>query len=149
GEQATIIANLWEVRERKIGIKRQVLQGILADATGTLHATWWNKFVRNQLTPGATMRFSGKVGLYLGQKTLDNPAFEDVDDEMVATGRLSPVYPLTEGLSHKKLRALVRQTLDEFVHLLSDPLPRALRDTYSLPDLARPTAARRSRPANR
>jgi ATP-dependent DNA helicase RecG len=136
GEQATIIANLWEVRERKIGIKRQVLQGILADATGTLHATWWNKFLRSQLTIGATMRFSGKVGLYLGQKTLDNPAFEDVDDEMVATGRLSPVYPLTEGLSHKKLRTLVRQVLDEFVRFISDPLPRAMRDTYGLPDLA-------------
>jgi ATP-dependent DNA helicase RecG len=136
GEQVTVIANLWEVRERKIGVNRQVIQGILADGTGTLHATWWNKFVRNQLTPGATMRFSGKVGLYLGQKTLDNPAFEDVDDEMVATGRLSPVYPLTEGLSHKKLRSVVRQALEEFVHLLADPLPRSVRSEYDLPDLS-------------
>ncbi len=61
GEQVTIVANLWDVRERKLGIKRTMIQGILGDATGTLHATWWNKFVRNQLTPGTTMRFSGKV----------------------------------------------------------------------------------------
>ncbi len=135
GEQVTIIANLWDVRERKLGIKRTMIQGILGDATGTLHATWWNKFVRNQLTPGTTMRFSGKVGLYMGQKTLDNPAFEDVDDEMVATGRLSPVYPLTEGLSHKRVRALVRQALEEFVDLLTDPLPRDLLARYDLPAL--------------
>jgi ATP-dependent DNA helicase RecG len=136
GEQATIIANLWEVRERKIGINRQMLQGILADGTGTLHATWWNKYLRNQLTPGSTMRFSGKVDLYRGQKTLDNPAFEELDDEMVATGRVAPVYPLTEGLSNKRLRALIHQVLDEFVHFLTDPLPREVREEYHLPELA-------------
>ncbi|RIK40668.1 MAG: DNA helicase RecG, partial [Chloroflexi bacterium] len=135
GEQVTVIANLWDVRERKVGINRQVVQGILADGTGTLHATWWNKYVRNQLTPGSTMRFSGKVGLYLGQKTLDNPAFEDVDDEMVATGRLAPIYPLTEGLAQKRMRNLVRQALDEFVHLVPDPIPPNLRSEYDLPDL--------------
>lgn len=136
GEQVTVVANLWDVRERKVGINRQVVQGILADGTGTLHATWWNKYVRNQLTPGSTMRFSGKVGLYLGQKTLDNPAFEDVDDEMVATGRLAPIYPLTEGLAQKRMRNLARQALDEFVHLVTDPLPAELRAEYDLPDLA-------------
>ncbi|RIK32973.1 MAG: ATP-dependent DNA helicase RecG, partial [Chloroflexi bacterium] len=135
GEQVTVIANLWDVRERKVGINRQVVQGILADGTGTLHATWWNKYVRNQLTPGSTLRFSGKVGLYLGQKTLDNPTFEDVDDEMVATGRIAPVYPLTEGLGQKRMRNLARQALDEFVHLVPDPLPPALCDEYDLPDL--------------
>jgi ATP-dependent DNA helicase RecG len=136
GEQVTVIANLWDFKERKLGVNRAMVQGILADGTGTLHATWWNKYVKNQLTVGATMRFSGKVGLYLGQKTLDNPVFEDIDDDMVATGRLSPVYHLTEGLSNKKLRNLIRQALDEFVHFLSDPLPREVRNEYNLPDFS-------------
>lgn len=136
GEQVTLIANIWDVRDRKVGINRQLVQAILADGTGTLHATWWNKYVRNQLTVGSTMRFSGKVGLYMGQKTLDNPVFEELDDEMVATGRLAPVYPLTEGLSQKRIRAFTRQALDEFVGLLEDPLPPALREQYGLIDLA-------------
>jgi ATP-dependent DNA helicase RecG len=136
GEQVTIIANLWDIKERKIGVNRAMVQGILADGTGTLHATWWNKYVKNQLTIGATMRFSGKVGLYMGQKTLDNPVFEDIDDDMVSTGRLSPVYRLTEGLSNKKLRNLIRQALDEFMHFLADPLPREVRSEYNLPDFS-------------
>ena len=36
GEQATVIANLWEVRERKISMNRTIVQGILSDSTGTL-----------------------------------------------------------------------------------------------------------------
>ena len=135
GEQVTIVANLWEVKSRKVSMSREMIQGILADGTGTLHATWWNKFVRNQLKPNSTMRFSGKVGLYMGQKTLDNPAFEDVDADMVATGRLAPVYGLTEGLSQKRLRELVRQALDEFVYFMTDPLPTNVRESLALPDL--------------
>lgn len=135
GEQVTIIANLWDVKTRKISMKREMVQGIVADSTGTLHATWWNKYIVKQLKPNSTMRFSGKVGLYMGQKTLDNPLFEDVDTEMVSTGRLAPVYRLTEGLSQKKLRELIRQALEEFAHFMSDPLPAALRAAYQLPDL--------------
>ena len=138
GEQVTIIANLWDVKTRKISMKREMVQGIVADSTGTLHATWWNKYIVKQLKPNSTMRFSGKVGLYMGQKTLDNPLFEDVDTEMVSTGRLAPVYRLTEGLSQKKLRELIRQALEEFAHFMSDPLPVTLRTAYQLPDL--PTA---------
>ena len=69
GESVTVIANLWEVRERKISMKRQLVEAVLSDGTGTLHAHWWNKYVRNQLRSGTTMRFSGKVGLYMGRKT--------------------------------------------------------------------------------
>jgi ATP-dependent DNA helicase RecG len=135
GEQVTVIANLWEVRNRKVGINREMVQAILGDGTGTLHATWWNKYIVKQLKTNTTMRFSGKVGLYMGQKTLDNPVFEDADADMVATGRLAPVYRLTEGLSHKRVRELIRQTLDEFVHFMADPLPKAICETYDLPDL--------------
>lgn len=136
GEQVTIIANLWDVKTRKISMKREMVQGIIADGTGTLHATWWNKYIIKQLKPGSTLRFSGKVGLYMGQKTLDNPLFEDADTDMIATGRLAPVYRLTEGLSQKRIRELIRQVLDELAHFMSDPLPPELRDDYDLPELA-------------
>jgi ATP-dependent DNA helicase RecG len=72
----------------------------------------------------------------MGKLTLDNPAFEDVDEEMVATGRLTPVYPLTEGLSNKKLRTLVKQALDEYADFLTDPLPDFVADEYGLIPLA-------------
>lgn len=138
GEQATLIANLWDVRERKVGINRTVVQAILGDSTGTLHATWWNKWVIRQLKPGSTLRFSGKVGLYMGQKTLDNPAFEDVDEERIATGRLSPVYRLTEGLTNNRLRSLIYDVIEGYAHFLPDPLPESIREAYGLLDL--PTA---------
>ena len=138
GEQATVIANLWEIRERKISMSRTIVQGILSDSTGTLRATWYNKWVAKQLKPNTTMRFSGKIDLFRGQKTIENPVFEELDDERVATGRLSPVYPLTEGISNNRVRNLIHDVLDDFVRLVSDPLPAHLRHMYELVDL--PTA---------
>ena len=135
GEQVTVIANLWEVSERKISMKRTMIQGILADGTGTLHATWWNKYVKKQLKIGNAMRFSGKVGLYMGQKTLDNPTFEELDEERVATGRIAPIYRLTEKLSNKRVRNLVKHVLDNYARFLTDPLPDPVRADFNLLDL--------------
>ncbi|MBK8049671.1 MAG: DEAD/DEAH box helicase [Anaerolineales bacterium] len=136
GEQVTIIANLWDVRERKISMNRSMVQGILGDSTGTLHATWFNKWVLKQLHPGETLRFSGKIGLYRGQKTIENPAFEELDEDRVATGRMSPVYPLTEGVTNNRLRNLIHDVLDGYARFLNDPLPAQMRHTYHLLDLA-------------
>jgi ATP-dependent DNA helicase RecG len=135
GEQATVIANLWEVRERKISMNRTIVQGILSDSTGTLRATWYNKWIAKQLKTGTTMRFSGKIDLFRGQKTIESPVFEELDDERVATGRLSPVYPLTEGLSNNRLRNLIHDVLDDYVRFVNDPLPAHLRHMFDLMDL--------------
>lgn len=138
GEQATVIANLWEVRERKISMSRTIVQGILSDSTGNLRAVWYNKWVAKQLKPNVTMRFSGKIDLFRGQKTIENPVFEELDDERVATGRLSPVYPLTEGFSNSRMRNLIHDVLDDYVRFVNDPLPANVRHTYDLMEL--PTA---------
>ncbi|MBP6440089.1 MAG: ATP-dependent DNA helicase RecG, partial [Caldilineaceae bacterium] len=135
GEQVTVVANLWDVRERKLGVNRSMVEGILGDSTGTLHAIWWNKWVIRQLETGKSMRFSGKIDLYRGQKTIENPVFEELDDERVATGRMSPIYPLTEGLTNNRLRNVIYDVVDGFARFMSDPLPAQMRDMYELPDL--------------
>ena len=140
GEQATVIANLWEVTERKVSMKRQMVQGILSDGTGTLRATWWNKWIKKQLTVGSTMRFSGKVGLFMGQKTLENPVFEEMDEEMVATGRIAPVYPLTEGIQNNRMRDMVRTALTSMSTWWTIRCRSQCATSMSLPDL--PTALR-------
>ena len=113
GEQVTIIANLWDVRERKIGMNRAVVQGILGDSTGTLNATWWNKWDHQQNSgrPGSTLRFSGKVRLYMGQKTLDKPGFEDLDEERGNGAHVARLPPPPKVLNNR-LRTLIFDALD-------------------------------------
>ena len=100
-----------------------MVQGILGDGTGTLHATWWSPYVRKKLRTGRAMRFSGKVGLFMGNKTLDNPIFEPVDEDAVTTGRIVPVYPLTEGVSNRLMNKLTGQALETWGTYVDDPVP--------------------------
>ena len=123
GEQVTVIANLWELSEKKLARNRSMVQGILGDGTGTLHATWWSPYVRKKLRTGRAMRFSGKVGLFMGNKSLDNPSFEPVDEDAVTTGRIVPVYPLTEGVSNMLLNKLTGQALENWGKFIDDPVP--------------------------
>lgn len=132
GEQATIVANLWEKSERNVGINKKVFEGILGDSTGTITAKFWSKWALAPYPKGATLRMSGKVGVFMGKKTLESPVVEDADTEALAAGRLAPVYSLTEGIAQKKMRLLTRQALEEYVDLVPDPLPASLRRKYDL-----------------
>ena len=123
GEQVTVIANLWELSDKKLARNRTMVQGILGDGTGTLHATWWSPYVRKKLRTGRAMRFSGKVNLFMGNKSLDNPSFEPVDEDAVTTGCIVPVYPLTEGVSNGLLSKLTKQALETWGKFIDDPVP--------------------------
>src|SRR5256885_15370365 len=46
-----------------------------------------------------------------------------------------PVYPATEGLTHRQIRSLIQQHLDALLALADDPHPQALRDAVGVPDL--------------
>jgi len=65
-----------------------------------------------------------------------SPEFEPLDRTLVSTGRLAPVYPLTEGLSVRWLRNVIRLALDAWGEDLPDFLPPATRERYRLMTLA-------------
>ncbi len=52
------------------------------------------------------------------------------------TGRLVPLYPLTEGLSGRTVRTLIRTVLDGWAGRVLDPLPMALLARHRFPPLA-------------
>jgi ATP-dependent DNA helicase RecG len=141
-----VIANLWDVRERKIGINRAMVQASWATPPARCTRYGGTSGSSNSSSPAPVCASAAKSASYMGQKTLENPVFEDVDDERVATGRLSPVYRLTEGLNNNRLRNLIYDALDGYAQLLTDPLP-AMREEYCLtcrPRSGRCTSPRRS-----
>ncbi len=70
---------------------------------------------------------------------MPNPEFEIVDDpeaESIHTGRITPIYPLTEGLFQRSLRTMLKEAVDHHLEgVITDFLPPALRDALDLPPL--------------
>ncbi len=138
GQEVTIIAQVWETRKRESRNRRAIITTTLSDGTGTIEATWFNQpWLVNKLKAGAQVVISGKVDAYLGRLTFQSPEWEELDKELVHTGRMVPVYPLTKGISAKWLRNQVKRTVDYWAPRLSDYLPPAARNRLGMPELSR------------
>ena len=82
------------------------------------------------LKPGARIAVSGKPEVFRGQPVFNSPAAYPADSEAAAvhTGRLAPVYPLTEGLRLPALRNLTWQALQGWLGGVEETLPDTLRE---------------------
>ena len=127
--QATVFS---AVRQRRISKTLSLYSVELADESGQMQATWFNnKYIKNSIHKGETYIFYGKVRRIGPRKTMENPIFERPDKPQVVTGKIVPLYPLTEGLTQKIVQTAMTQALDADAEL-SDPLPRSLLARYSL-----------------
>jgi ATP-dependent DNA helicase RecG len=141
GEEATVIGTIWETESRKTRSGGTIISSIIADASGTIEAVWFNQpYLANQLRSGRQIVLSGKVDEHLGRLTLQSPAWEPLEKELIHTGRLVPIYPLTRGITARWMRRLMKRVVDHWAPRLEDPLPEDLRKRAGLSDL--PTAIR-------
>ena len=105
----------------------RILTARVADDTGEIRATWFNQpWLEAQLTVGTRVRLRGKPNRYGFQ-------VESYDlGETTETADFAPVYPASEALAQKQLRALVGAAL-ELARADGDPLPARLAVTERLP----------------
>ncbi len=137
GESLSVVANLRGFSERRFAYKKEILQAVFSDGSGTVRTTWWNQsWMKNRLTIGKTYRLSGVVGLYMGHKTLENPFFEEIGSNVIKEGPILPVYGLTAGLRSGDVGRQVQQALRQGLPSLQDPLPESLRSHHDLIPLA-------------
>jgi len=136
GEEVTIIGTIWETRSRPTRGGGTIVQSIIADGTATIQATWFNQpYLLKPLKAGRQVVLSGKVDAYLGRLVMSSPEWELLEKEQIHTGRLVPVYPLTQGIKAKWLRRLIKRTVDYWTKRVPDYLPRQVRDSLGLLDL--------------
>lgn len=125
GEEQTVAAVVWEARTTFLGGRRSS-EAVVGDDTGNFRIVWFNQphMARNLRTQSRII-VSGKVNVYRGALVMENPEHELLtgDGNLVHTGRLVPVYPLTDGLTLRPLRRLVKLVVDGFAVDLEDPLP--------------------------
>ena len=111
-----------------------------ADSSPTnVRATWFGRqFIKERFRPGQLIRLSGKVTHYGRWLQLAKPNVESADAERVHTGRMVPVYKLTEGLKEGHLRRWLHTAVEgdstrgSVLTELPEPLPAAVRERRGL-----------------
>jgi len=126
------------------GRRRLPLSVMLRDASGYATASWFGTpYLVRVLERGQRVVLHGKVARFRGALTFQHPDYEIVesdDDDRLHTGRLVPVYSLTEGLAQRPLRRLMWQIVEQFAHEVEEILPAAARERrklVGLPDAVR------------
>jgi ATP-dependent DNA helicase RecG len=135
-ENQTAVVSVWSASATRLG-RREGTRATVGDDTGTMSIVWFNQpYVAGQLHTNDRIVVAGKVSLFNRQKTMENPDWERLQsDDLTHTGRLVPVYPLTQGLYQRTLRRVVKEAVDRFSALVKDPLPAGLRERHALPEL--------------
>ncbi len=137
GVRASIRGRVMGAEESKPRKGLTITKLALYDGYGLFYAVWYNQpYIKKQLHEGTWLLLTGKINRFMGQIQLQVLDYELEDgSEALYTGRLVPVYPLTEQLSQRVLRAAVKSALDEWAGGLDDFIPVSLATKYKLPDL--------------
>ncbi|HVU70460.1 MAG TPA: ATP-dependent DNA helicase RecG, partial [Ktedonobacteraceae bacterium] len=135
-EVTTTIGLIWEVKTQRMNSGRTRTIASIGDETGRLNVSWFNQgYLQKQLgtakgqwlvVTGVKQRFGNKVEFTVRSHELPEQS------EALNTGRLVPVYPLTEGLNAKALRRYTKWAVDHYAQAIPEHLPAWLRSTGRL-----------------
>jgi len=132
GDARTAMGTIAGVSPPPRGRPRVPLEVLLRDGTGFLKAVWFNQpYLERIFKRGQRLIVHGKVQRYGGgplqMQVKDYEIVEEGPDETLHAGRLVPVYGLTQGLTQRPMRSLMKRLVESYVDLVEESLPEALR----------------------
>jgi ATP-dependent DNA helicase RecG len=135
-ELTTTMGLIWEVKNVPTSGGRMRTIATISDETGKLNVSWFNQsYLLKQLkaaqgsylvVTGVKQRFGNKIEFSVRSHELPEQG------DLVNTGRLVPIYPLTEGLHAKTLRRFTKWVVDRYSAMVPDYLPAAVRSAGKL-----------------
>ncbi len=115
----------------------RIFRAVLRDASGALECAWPGQaFLDRTIEIGQTLLVAGTVRFYHGRQLAPREFLilgEEGEEAGPEAGRVLPIYPATEGMSHRALRGLIDRHLDSLLAVVRDDLPPALREELGLP----------------
>ena len=142
GAVETVLASVIDIRSFGTRSGMSGLEVLVGDQSGTLKVVFFRQpWLAKQFIIGNSVVLSGKVENYMGLRQMTGPDWEPyTTDELVHTGRLVPVHPLTKGLIERSARSLIKQVVDRAAPMVEDHLPSTLRERAGLMSLGQALA---------
>jgi ATP-dependent DNA helicase RecG len=139
GQDATIVVAVLGAHRRTSRRGVPYVDAVVAQGGTTLQCVWFNQpYLADSLRPGTKAVLSGAVtwrkGLQMVQPDVEVLPGDELAD-LLHTGRVVPVYPLTEGLKQRTIRRLIHHAVATCADQLEDSLPDWLRTQEGLPTL--------------
>ena len=139
GETATILGTVIGADNVQTRGRLVLTKVVVDDGSGSVVLTWFNqKFRKEQFLKlkGRAIVAYGTVQAGRWGVEIASPEWElhSEDVDPLSSGRVVPIYPLTEGIFQIHLRKIISGALDLYVPLVEETLPEDLRNRLDLMD---------------
>lgn len=112
------------------GFRKKIYEVALGDGSGVISAKWFNynlNYMRNIFRKGRKVLLFGEVQIFGGRKTIIHPDIEliengETEGDSINFNRIVPVYSEIDGVYQKNVRRIMKRIIDEYSHLIVDPL---------------------------
>jgi ATP-dependent DNA helicase RecG len=128
-EVSTVLGLIWEVKNQRTSGGRAKTIARISDETGAMFVSWFNQpYLLKQLPRGAYIVVTG-IKQRFGNRVEFSVRSHELPEQgdLVNTGRLVPVYGLTEGLHPKAMRRFTKWAVDRCAAFMPDHLPASVR----------------------
>lgn len=106
------------------------------DGTGAVELVWYNQpYIKNNFKIGEEYIINGKLQFKYGQLIVENPVLEKSEDFKLNTGRIVPIYGLTEGLTQNTIRKIMFNALHDYVQEVEEFLDDEFLSKKGLMDI--------------
>lgn len=142
GMEATTIGRV--VSKGVIPTRRglRIFQAVVRDSSGLIECAWPGQpFLDRVIRKGDLLLLSGPVRFFHGRQMQPREfttLAREGEEAQEESGQIFPVYPATEGMTHRQVRTLVAENLDRLLPLVAaeDVLPEEMRERHHLLPLA-------------
>jgi len=121
----------------------KITQVLIKDEKGYISGVWYNQpYMEKIFNKGDSVIFFGKVEFFRGAFQISTPEYEIIktktgkesadEDDIINVNRIVPIYPLTENISQKQLRKIIKYALDNYLNYIEEYLPDYIQNKYSL-----------------
>lgn len=142
GQNCCLKGEVTRINTTRTWKKKMLLtEALVRDATGEILVIWFNRpYLQRVLKGKDRVMLAGKIlrgpkGIYLSNPSYEKLSPDEGGEDLVHTGRLVPVYPETEGLSSRWLRAVIYSALKRYGSTFPETLPAQIRQKYGFMDI--------------
>ncbi|GIV11562.1 MAG: ATP-dependent DNA helicase RecG [Fimbriimonadales bacterium] len=142
GEAITVAGKLVTVDNIKARHSMTITKAYIDDGSGVMELVWYNQpYMKDTLTK---LRNSVIVAYGVVKENpyglqMETPEWEDLPDgadpdSLLSVNRITPIYPLTEGIRQKRMRQILYNAV-QYAHLAPEILPHSVRTNVGLPPI--------------
>ncbi|NLE64617.1 MAG: ATP-dependent DNA helicase RecG [Elusimicrobia bacterium] len=115
--------------------KKHVLEVTITDGKARIICVWFNQpYLEKCFHEGQEVVFYGRIEVFKDRLQCISPEYEVLSEEvdLLSTGRIVPVYPLTKGMTQRYLRRVISGAVENYAAGVLDVLPEDVREAQKL-----------------